>query len=119
MANSRPGDTVFVWGYRPNVVVYSRLTVASRWWDSQAVTGVPADRHLTDSRPVAPEWAAANRAELVKTRPSLIVDGLSAYNPALDIRRFADLSEWLRGYCVARVEGGITIYRGKAGAECK
>jgi hypothetical protein len=48
----RRGDTIFVWGYRPNVVAYTRLPVAGKIWDSQPVTGVPADRHLTDAVPV-------------------------------------------------------------------
>src|ERR1019366_6222121 len=39
-----PGDTLFVWGYRPGVFVYTRMPAASRFWDSQALTGVPADR---------------------------------------------------------------------------
>ncbi|MEQ1948854.1 MAG: hypothetical protein ABL995_16810, partial [Bryobacteraceae bacterium] len=62
-STAQPGDTIFVWGYRPNIVAYTRMPVASRLWDSQPVTGVPADRHLSISTPVAPELAAANRAE--------------------------------------------------------
>lgn len=107
----RPGDTLFIWGYRPNLVVYTRLAAASRFWDSQAVTGVPADRHLTDSRPVAPEWARRNRMELARSAPSLIFDGLSAYNPQLDIHNFPELSGWLQDYCVAFRARNITVYR--------
>lgn len=108
---ARPGDTIFIWGYRPNIVVYTRMPVASRFWDSQPVTGVPADRHLSDSRPVAPEWAERNRAELVRTRPTFLVDGLSAYNANLSPDRFPDLREWLRGYCAVARAGGVLIYR--------
>jgi hypothetical protein len=105
------GDTLFIWGYRPNVVAYTRMPIASRFWDSQPITGVPADRHLKDAEPVAAEWAASNRAELAKTRPTFIVDGLSAYNPALDIHKFGDLAQWLAGYCEATHVQRITIYR--------
>ncbi len=107
----KPGDTIFIWGYRPNLVVYTRLAVASKFWDSQAITGVPADRHLTDSRPVAAEWAGRNRMELARSAPSLIFDGLSAYNPQLDIHNFPELSGWLQNYCVAFRARNITVYR--------
>jgi hypothetical protein len=107
----RPGDTIFIWGYRPNLAVYTRLPVASKFWDSQAVTGVPADRHLTDSRPVDAEWARRNRLELVQSSPSILFDGLSAYNPALEIHNFPELSAWLKNYCVAVRARNITVYR--------
>jgi hypothetical protein len=109
--NARGGETIFVWGYRPNVVVYSRLPAASLWWDSQAITGVPADRHLADSQSIAPEWAARNQTALARSRPTFVIDGLSAYNPDLDIRKFPALAEWLAEYCPSLRESGITIYR--------
>jgi hypothetical protein len=110
-AVERPDDTVFIWGYRPNLIVYTRLPIASKIWDSQPVTGVPADRHLSDARPVAPEWARENRLELAQSSPSVILDGLSAYNPRLDIHAFPELSEWLSHYCVALRARNITVYR--------
>ncbi|HEY3455098.1 MAG TPA: hypothetical protein VGK64_10890, partial [Bryobacteraceae bacterium] len=45
-----PGDTLFVWGYRPDIYVYTRRLSGSPFWDSQPLTGVPADRHLTESQ---------------------------------------------------------------------
>jgi len=110
---AKDGDTLFIWGYRPNLVVYTRRPVASRMWESQPLTGVPADRHLTDSGSVDPEWARLNRQELIRSSPSLIVDGLSAYNPRLDIQHYPDLATWLKPYCLVgggRI-GGIGIYR--------
>ena len=107
----RPGDTIFIWGYRPNLAVYTRLPVASKFWDSQPLTGVPADRHLTDSRPVAAEWARRNRLELAQSQPSIVLDGLSAYNPRLDIHNYAELSSWLANYCVVLRARNIAIYR--------
>jgi len=108
---ARTGDTIFVWGYRPNVVVYTRLPVASRMWESQPLTGVPADRHLGDARSVDPEWARQNRAELVRSSPSIIVDGLSAYNPRLSLMNYPDLADWFRHYCQAGRAGGIAVYQ--------
>jgi hypothetical protein len=108
---ARPGDTIFVWGYRPNVVAYTRMPIASRFWDSQPITGVPADRHLSTAESIAPEWAAANRAELVRSRPTFIADGLSLLNPGLDIHNYPDLADWLRGYCAMVRTSETIIYR--------
>lgn len=108
---ARPGDTIFIWGYRPNLVVYTGLPVASRMWESQPLTGVPADRHLRDSRSVDPDWARQNRAELLRSSPSIIVDGLSAYNPRLDIANYEDLGAWFKRYCLAGRSGLTTVYR--------
>lgn len=112
---ARPGDTLFVWGYRPNLFVYTKLASASRFWDSQPLTGVAADRHLTDDRPTlggdTAAWAAANRAELVRSTPDVIADGLSLYNPRLDIHRYADLAQWLAAYCEVGRTAGTIVYR--------
>jgi 4-amino-4-deoxy-L-arabinose transferase-like glycosyltransferase len=108
---AKPGDTIFIWGYRPNIVVYTRLPVASRMWESQPLTGVPADRHLRDAGSVDAEWARLNRQELVRSSPSVIIDGLSAYNSGLDIAKFPDLQEWFKLYCPAGRVGGTAVYR--------
>jgi len=92
------GDTLQVWGYRPDIYVYTRLPYASRFGDSQPLTGVPADRHLTDARPLVPAWAARNRQELITATPTFIVDGLGPMNPRLAITRYPDLSAWLAQY---------------------
>lgn len=94
---SREG-TLLVWGYRPDVFAYTRMPAGTRFLDSQPLTGVLADRHLTSSEPFAPAWAARNRAELVKTRPIWIVDGLGPINPALAIENYPDLRQWLSNY---------------------
>lgn len=108
---ARPGDTLLVWGYRPDVYVYSGLPAATRFLDSQPLTGVIADRHLTNARPTFPEWAARNREELKRSRPIIIADGLGPYNPPLAIERFGDLREWLGQYEVAGMPRGFIIYR--------
>src|SRR5262249_48067294 len=103
--------TLFVWGFRPELYIYTGLPAASRFLDSQPLTGVPADRHLVDSTAVAPELAEANRRERKRARPTPILDGLGPYNPKLSIESYPDLREWLAGYRpVARTRSTI-IYR--------
>ena len=95
---AKPGDTLFVWGYRPELYTYTRLPAASRYLDSQPLTGVPADRHLTESKPLETEAPARRRRELAATHPTFLVDGLGPYNPRLAITRYADLGPWLEHY---------------------
>ena len=38
---AKPGDTLFVWGYRPEIYVYTQLPAATMFLDSQPLTGVP------------------------------------------------------------------------------
>jgi len=108
---AQPADTLFVWGFRPEMYIYTGLPAASRFLDSQPLTGVPADRHLVDSTPVAPELAAANRPELARTRPDLILDGLGLYNPALAIGKYPDLQSWLAEYQVVGHTTTTNVYR--------
>jgi hypothetical protein len=103
--------TLLVWGYRPDVFAYTRLPAGSRFLDSQPLTGVLADRHLTSSDAFAPAWAARNRRELIANDPTWIVDGLGPLNPALAITTFPDLRDWLGNYReVSRTKFSI-IYR--------
>ncbi|MDQ2901015.1 MAG: glycosyltransferase family 39 protein [Acidobacteriota bacterium] len=98
ISHSRSGDTLFVWGFRPEIFVYTGLPAATRYLDSQALTGVPADRHLTQSAPVLTESTKAAREELARSRPTIVVDGLSVYNPKLAMGQYPELRKWLISY---------------------
>ena len=111
VALTTPQDTIQVWGFRPELYVYTNRHAASRFLDSQPLTGVPADRHLTDSKPVAAELAKANRAELAQSHPTLILDGLGLYNPNLAITRYPDLEPWLSNYRPVTRSGTVIIYK--------
>ena len=113
LANSsaRAGDTLFVWGFRPELFVYTGLRSASRFLDSQPLNGVPADRHLVDSRPVAAELAEANRRELVRSKPDVVMDGLGLYNPKLAIGAYPDLEGWMANYREVSRTPLTVIYR--------
>ncbi len=110
-AIKRSGDTLFVWGYRPDIYVYTRLVSDGRFWDSQPLTGVPADRHLKVSTAIYGGPAATNRQQLTRSRPTFIVDGLGLLNPALAPSVYPELRPWLAHYkLVGRTDLSL-IYR--------
>lgn len=110
MLSGGSGD-LLVWGYRPDVYVFSGLPAAGKWLDSQPLTGVLADRHLVRSEATFPDLARAERSRLAKTRPEFIVDGLGPLNPALKPQSFPELRGWMDGYTVAGRTGASVIYR--------
>ena len=101
---TKPG--LLVWGYRPDIFVYSGFPAATRFLDSQPLNGVIADRHLGDSKVSAPEIAAANRRQIAGQAPAFIVDGLGPYNPDLAIDRYFEL----KGYRVLARNPGSIVY---------
>lgn len=108
---ARPGDTLFVWGFRPDLFIYTGLPAATRYLDSQPLNGVPADRHLTDAQPVETEGPRARRAELARSSPTFVIDGLGLYNPRLAIGAYPDLQPWLAHYHEVARSGQTVIYR--------
>jgi hypothetical protein len=111
---AHPGDSLFVWGYRPDIYAYSRLVPPGLFWDSQPLTGVPADRHLHATDAIYSGPAAANRAKLIRTHPTWIVDGLGLLNPKLRPQVYPELQDWMAGYReVTRTRFSI-IYRSRS-----
>jgi len=108
---TKPGDTLLVWGYRPDVYVYTRLVSDGRFWDSQPLTGVPADRHLSGTTAIYSKSAALNRRELLRSHPTWIVDGLSRFNPKLSPSAFPELKPWLAHYKIVGETKLSWIYR--------
>ena len=108
---AKPGDTLFVWGYRPDIYVYSRMLSDGLFWDSQPLTGVPADRHLSASTAISSEAAARNRRLFVKSHPAFVVDGLGPLNPALALNAYPELRQWLTQYKVVARTKLCVIYR--------
>ncbi|MFL6417390.1 MAG: hypothetical protein ACJ74Y_17180, partial [Bryobacteraceae bacterium] len=110
---AHPGDTLFVWGYRPDIFVYARMVSDSRFWDSQPLTGVAADRHLYATTAIYGGPAARNRIELSRSRPTWVIDGLGLLNPRLAPDRYPELQLWLAHYrLVGRTKLSL-IYRRK------
>ena len=104
---ARRGNTLFVWGYRPELYVYTGLPAASRYLDSQPLSGVPADRHLTQAEPIETVQARARLAEAMRSHPTFLVDGLGLYNPRLAAGGYWDLRDWRE---VGRTAGSV-IYQ--------
>lgn len=85
---ARPGNQLLVWGYRPDVYVFSGLPAATRFLDSQPLNGVLADRHLTSALPTVADIAVRNQPEIERARPDILVDGLGPLNHSLAAGRY-------------------------------
>jgi hypothetical protein len=104
--------TALVWGYRPELYALAGLTPGTRYLDSQPLSGVLADRHLTESRQTFPELSRQNREAVLATRPpEWILDGLgpingqlSAFNPA------TGLAAWRPLYAEAGRTATVIVY---------
>ncbi|HLJ50160.1 MAG TPA: hypothetical protein VKU01_29305 [Bryobacteraceae bacterium] len=103
--------SLMVWGYRPDVFALTRMPAGTPFLDSQPLTGVIADRHLTQTEVLDPKLADQNRQKLIRTHPTYIVDGLGVYNPRLAITNYVDLRSWLLGYREVGRTAGTVIYR--------
>jgi hypothetical protein len=111
-SSKQRGDTLLVWGYRPDLFAYTQLPAAGRFLDSQLLTGVIADRHLTSTEPTFPAFAAGNRRKLASETPAWVADGLGPLNPALAITRFPGLRKWLdRDYELIGKTATYVVYR--------
>ena len=91
-------------------IAYTRLPAAARFLESQPLTGVLADRHLTQTGRLPAEWLETNRKELTQSRPDWILDGLGTYNPTLAITAFPDLQGWLSDYKEVQRTTNMVIY---------
>lgn len=111
-AEIRPGDDLLVWGYRPELFVFTQLPAATRFLDSQPLSGVLADRHLTDATVTYPELAIRHRQQLGGgPRPRVIIDGLGPLNPRLEFFRLSGFSAWAGEYEMIGRTKTCFIYR--------
>jgi hypothetical protein len=111
LALSHQGETLFVWGFRPDIFIDSGLPAGTRFLESQPISGVLADRHLFSSGSIASDFIAPNVRELASTKPTWIVDGVGLYNPSLALQRQPALTDWFSLYTeVARTDFSI-LYR--------
>ena len=111
IARARPGDTLFVWGYRPDMYVYTGMPAATRFLESQPLSGVFADRHLFETAGVAPAMgrATSRRARALAARRSSLT-GWRFSIPRSAITAYPDLRPWLAQYEEAGPAGAAIIY---------
>ncbi len=108
---ARPGDTLFVWGYRPDIYVYTRMVPNGLFWDSQPLTGVPADRHLYATTVIYSGPAVHDREQLIRSHPTFLVDGLGLLNPKLKPSIYPELRPWLAEYQLVQRTKLCLIYQ--------
>jgi hypothetical protein len=108
------GGSLYVWGYRPEMYLYTGLRPATKYLECQAMTGVPADRHLGSTGIVLTKGTHEAREELAHAMPDILIDGLSPYNPALAMDHYPELGAWLGGYREVGHTGGSVIYARRA-----
>jgi hypothetical protein len=113
LINRGTAGSLLVWGYRPDLYVYTRMRGTAHWLDSQPLTGVLADRHLFSTHETFPQLASFNRMELTRRSPAIVVDGLGPYNPGLAIARYPELRDWLGQYQVLFRTPGSIVYERK------
>jgi hypothetical protein len=111
--------TALVWGYRPEIYTLANLVPGTRFLDSQPLSGVLADRHLTDSRQTFPALSRANREALIVTRPpKWILDGLGPINGQLSVfNPSTGLAAWRPLYDEAGRTATVIVYARVPGTE--
>ena len=72
----KPGDTLFVWGYRPELFAFTRTCPPGRVSGFAAPHRSPRGPPPDESQPHVSESAREYRATLEETRPTFVIDGL-------------------------------------------
>jgi hypothetical protein len=107
----RDARSLAVWGFRSEIFVYSGVPPASRFLETQPVSGVLADRHLFRSDAIAPEFVAPQRAEWLRSSPDVVVDALGPLNPAMALARQPWLADWISRYRESARTRYSVVYR--------
>jgi hypothetical protein len=91
---SKPEDTLFVWGYRPDIDALARLKGGTPFLESQPLDCIFADRHLREFRPMQNLGCEQRLRRFREAEPTWLVDGLGPSNVRLRLEAFRDM----RGY---------------------
>lgn len=104
---SKPSDTLFVWGYRPDIDSLSRLPGGTPFLESQPLNCVLADRHLRSTQPLPDPACPARLRRFRESEPTWLVDGLGPLNPRLRLEAYRSL----RGYELVLRTPSALLYR--------
>ncbi len=88
---AKPTDTIFVWGYRPDIDALTRLKGGTPYLESQPLDCVFADRHLRDLRTMPNLGCEDRLRKLREYEPNWLVDGLGPSNPRLRLEAYYPL----------------------------
>ncbi len=102
-----PADTLFVWGYRPDIDALSRLRGGTPFLESQPLNCVLADRHLVSVEPLPDPGCAERLRRFREAEPAWLVDGLGPLNPRLRLEAYRSL----RGYELVLRTPSAWVYR--------
>lgn len=91
---AKPSDTLFVWGYRPDIDALSRLKGGTPYLESQPLDCIFADRHLREFKPMPNLGCEQRLHRFREAEPNWLVDGLGPSNLRLRLEAFRSL----RGY---------------------
>ena len=106
-----PGESLFVWGYRPELYVLTRAPLGTPYLESQPLTGVFADRHLFSAQASDAKQTQRHLDRLARTQPTWIADGLGPLNPALALATRPTLAPWLAHYRLVKTWPTLALYR--------
>ncbi len=106
-AGAKPQDSLFVWGYRPDISALARLSSGTPYLESQPLDCVFADRHLLPAVPMQGVGCEERLAKFQAMRPSWIADGLGPLNPRLRLELYYPLGD----YEVVHRTKSVVLYR--------
>lgn len=89
--SAAPTDTLFVWGYRPDIDALSRLRGGTPYLESQPIDCVFADRHLRETKPMPGVGCEERARRLRDYEPTWLVDGLGPSNIRLRLEVYYPL----------------------------
>jgi len=100
-------DTIFVWGYRPDIDALTRLRGGTPYLESQPLDCVFADRHLRELKTMPNLGCEERLRRLREYEPNWLVDGLGPSNPRLRLEAYYPL----RGYELIARTPSAYLYR--------
>ena len=86
-----PKDTLFVWGYRPDIDALTRLKGGTPFLESQPLDCIFADRHLRESTPMSNFGCDTRLQRFRESEPTWLVDGLGPSNVRLRLEVYRSL----------------------------
>jgi hypothetical protein len=105
--HGKPEDTLFVWGYRPDIDALARRRGGAPFLESQPLNCVFADRHLTQSKPLSGQGCEERLRRFREAEPNWLVDGLGPLNARLRLEAYRNM----KGYALVLRTPSAYLYR--------